>query len=219
LNGGADLFCKRAVYALSLFTGLVLSASAQDINNHKLLRCDQPAQLTFKERACYFGNQFSAPSGLARALFFSGFEQLRNTPSVERQDNAGEEFAHRFAAFYERRAAKNMGEFLAGSLNHEDPRYRPSNLHGTWARTRYALRSVVETTNENGTRVSLGPIAGSLGSGFVGMAVYRYHNGVDDAFRRTGTSYGCYFLTAVLREFAPDLTVKANRLLHRRSQD
>ena len=190
---------------------------AQDLNTHKRLHCEQPDELTLKQRACFYENRFLAPSGFARAVFSSGFEQWRNSPHVDRQE--APEFAHRFEVFYEKRAAKNMGEFLAGSLNHEDPRYRPSKLHGVWNRTKYALRSVVEVDGENGSRPALAPIAGSFGSGLVGMASYRTHNSVGDGFRRSGVNYSGYFATAVLREFAPDLTVKANRMFRRHSQD
>ena len=126
-----------------------------------------------------------------------------------------DDFGHRFAVFYARRAAQNTGEFLAGYLNHENPRPHVSREEGFWKRARTALLSVVGVENgDGGNRPALGPIAGAFGSGFVGAACYRNHNTLVDGLRRTGLAYGGYFGSALAHEFHPDIAALTNRLLH-----
>lgn len=161
-------------------------------------------------RACYYADRVLAPSGFGRAIFTSAFQEFRDVPKVN--DDGFVDFAHRFGVYYARRTAQNLGEFAGGYLGHEDPRYRFSGKTGFWNRTGSALWSVLE---QNG-HPALGPIAGSFGSGFIGVACYRTHNSIEDGFRRTGISYGGYFGTAFFKEFQPQLTGLANRFLHPR---
>jgi hypothetical protein len=175
------------------------------------------ASLTFRQRACFYEARLMKPSFAARAALFSTFSQLRNEPRVGGDGAAG--FAHRFGAYYARRAGQSAGELLAGYLNHEDPRYHPSHQEGFWNRTKAALLSVTVTHDADGaTRPAFGPIAGAFGSGMVSVGFYRTQNGLGDGFRRTGLSYGCYFGTALFREFKPDLALLASHALHRKSQ-
>lgn len=201
------VLCALAAFALAD------PARAQSLSSllpQKLTLCKVPdvAELSVRSRACYYTDRVLAPSGLGRAIFASGFQQFRDIPKVTQDGFA--DFAHRFGVYYARRTAQNLGEFAGGYLGHEDPRYRLSHKSGFWNRTGSALRSAAW---QNG-HPALAPIAGSFGSGFVGVACYRTHNSVEDGFSRTGISYGGYFGTAVFKEFEPELTGFANRLLH-----
>jgi hypothetical protein len=134
--------------------------------------------------------------------------------------NDQESFGHRYASFYARHSARAAGELVAGYLNHEDPRPHISLEHGNWNRTRSALLSVVRVQDANGhSRPALAPIAGSFGSGLVGMALSPNRNDWHDGFARTGLTYGTYFASAVAREFKPDLSTLATRLLHKKKAD
>ena len=148
----------------------------------------------------------------------ASFGQWRNSPRIFHQDL--DEVEHRFAVFYIRRGTQSAGEFLAGYLNREDPRPRLSFEHGFWNRTRGALWSVARVANSNGSwRPALSPIAGAFGSGMVSIACYRSTDSLGDGFRRTGLVYSGYFGTALWREFRPDVSAFAFRLLHRKTPD
>ena len=57
----------------------------------------------------------------------------------------------------------------AGALDHEDLRYRRSNLHGTWPRLKYAVKStfIVPRTDKSGKTLAVSRIAGNIGGGLV----------------------------------------------------
>ena len=175
-------------------------------------------ELTFEQRACYFGAKLIAPSGIARASFVSAFGQLRNVPRFN--DDGFQQFGHRFVTFYAERTSRESAELIAGYLHHEDPRPHRSGETQFWPRTRNALLSVIETRNREGdATLAVAPIAGAFGQGWTGMAFYRMHDSVDDAFRRTGFAYGGYFASALYHEFHPDISNWAMRVLHGRRAD
>jgi hypothetical protein len=163
---------------------------------------------SFKQRACFHLAALTTPSLAARGAALAGLGAWRD----DRED-----FGHRYATFYARHSARAAGELIAGYLNHEDPLPHVSLEHGTWNRTRSALLSVVRVQDANGrSRPALAPIAGSFGSGFVGMAISPIHNNWNSGLTRTELTYSTYFAAAVAREFKPDLSLLANRLLHRK---
>ena len=175
----------------------------------------QTGELTFEERACWYEARLTKPSLALRGALVAGFGQWRNNPRVFHE--SASEFGYRFAVFYARRSAQSAGELLAGYLNHEDPRPHVSREHGTWNRARSALLSVVQTKDADGdTRLALSPIAGAFGSGMVGVACYRMNNSATDGLSRSGIVYGTYFGRALWREFKPDLTTMAFRLLRQK---
>jgi hypothetical protein len=160
----------------------------------------------------------SRPSLLLRGAFAAGFGQWRNNPEILHEN--ADDFAHRFGVFYARRGAQSGAEFLVGYLNHEDPRPHLSNQHGVWNRTRAAILSVLEVSGTNGeTRPAFAPAAGALASGLVSVAGYQQHNSMRDGLMRSGFVYGGDFGTAILREFKPDLSNLAFRLMHKRKPD
>lgn len=174
--------------------------------------------LSVRQKACYFGERLLSPGTMAHAALSAGFDEMSGTPQVS-PDGIGE-LGRRIAIFYSRSAARQAGQLLGGMLYHEDPRPYSSKEQHLWGRTRSALLSVLVVQDGNGaSRPALGPIAGALGSGFVGMASYRHHNSWGDGFRFAGVSYSGYFTSALAHEFHPDLTAFAERFLHRHKQD
>ncbi len=172
-------------------------------------------QLTFRQRACWYGSQMVSPWGLVRAGVSSGFGQWWNKPYMRHED--GDDYMHRFAVNYVRRTARESGELMAGYLNHEDPRPHVSGETSPGKRIRSALFSVLITKNdEGGGRPALAPIVGSLGSGFAGTACYREHTGADYALRAASVTYASYFGKALYQEFRPDISFFVNRMLHKR---
>jgi hypothetical protein len=62
-------------------------------------------------------------------------------------------------------------------------------------------------------------VAGAFGSGMTGAAYYSNHNAMDMGLRWSAITYGSYFASAMMHEFRPDLTLLAERLLHRKKAD
>jgi hypothetical protein len=166
---------------------------------------------SLEQRACFHLAALTTPSLAARGAAAAGLGIWH--------DNQ-ESFGHRYASFYARHSARAAGELVAGYLNHEDPRPRTSLEHGNWNRARSALLSVVRVQDANGhSRPALAPIAGSFGSGLVGMALSPNRNTWNSGFVRTELTYGTYFASALAHEFKPDLTLLANRILHKKKSD
>jgi hypothetical protein len=140
--------------------------------------------------------------------------QWENKPYVEGQN--ADDYAHRFAVYYAMRSARVSGELIAGYFNHEDPRFHPSDETTYKKRIKSALFSVLVVRGDEGSRPALGPILGSLGSGFTGAAMYREHTGTEYALRNAALCYGGYFGKALYEEFRPDISSFVKRMMHKK---
>jgi hypothetical protein len=100
----------------------------------------------------------------------AGIGTLRNSPHEWGQGPAG--FGKRFASGLGRHIVKTGIEAGVGGLHHEDLHYHPSNLHGTFPRLKYAVKStfVVPRRNRPGKTVALGRISGNMGAGLISRA-------------------------------------------------
>ncbi len=182
-----------------------------------LCRSEQLAaakRLTFGQQACWYGSELVSPWAAVRAAFVSGIGQWQNKPYVEGQN--ADDYAHRFAAYYAMRSARLSGELIAGYFNHEDPRFHPSEQATYKKRLKRALFSVLVMKGDEGSRPALGPILGSLGSGFTGAAMYRDHTGTEYALRSAALCYGGYFGKALYEEFRPDISSFVKRMRHKK---
>jgi len=172
------------------------------------------ANLSFAERVCLDFSQLASPSVLAGSAAMAGWSQWRNNPHMRRTDS--DDIAVRFEHLYERRSARITGEFLAGYLHHEDPRFHPSGKQGVWRRTGAALLSVMESPDENGkARMAFAPLAGSLGSGLTTMALYQRQNSIGYGLERSGIVYSRYLARALYHEFSPDLWSLAPKFIRK----
>jgi hypothetical protein len=172
-------------------------------------------QLGLKRKTCYYRDQLFTGSALFGAAFFAGVAQLRHDPSAWPQGADG--FGRRFGTRYAQGMAKSTGSFLFGALNHEDPRTHPPaypecpHQHGQkpgfLPRTGDALLRVVWTHRDNCTDgVAWSHFAGSLSSGFVGLAwTPAPGNTVSQAFVRSGTAFGGDIAASVFAEFQSDI--------------
>lgn len=202
--------------AMSSSDTAALSAASSTVCQVQQLQNDP--KLGFEQRICFYGAKYLTPRFALRGALVASFGQLRNSPNVPREDM--DDISRRFGIFYARHAGESAGKLLVGYLNHEDPRPQISTEHGFWKRTHAAMLSVMEVRDVDGTaRPALAPVAGALGSGLVGAACYRTHNSLGYGFLRSGLVYGSYFGAAWAREFKPELTMFANRLLRKKKQD
>lgn len=184
----------------------------------KFLLCDSgqlstAAQLSLRQRTCWYGSRLASPWAAARASFSSGLDQWKKDDRV--RHGSTDEFAHRFAIYYAKRTAKESGEMLAGYLNHEDPRPRASGEAAVRRRIQSALLSVLVSRTDQGARPALGPLAGSLGSAFAGTALYRERATTRYALQGASLTYASYFGRALYQEFRPDISFMTKKLLHK----
>jgi hypothetical protein len=177
--------------------------------------CQQgkPADLSLHSRFCFYAKNLASTGGLIRALAGGGYSEWTGSPRDFRRDPG--EFATHMEYFYSRRAANDAGELIAGYFNREPLLYQASGKTSLWERSRSAFISVVEVRDDDGSRVAIAPLAGSLGSGLVTLACCGDHRTVHDALLRSGVTYAGYFATALFREFKPDLKAYARRKFHR----
>jgi hypothetical protein len=174
-----------------------------------------PGQLTFRQQSCWYANDLAAPTLLVRAGFSSALGQWHNDIYGRGQD--GPDYAHRFGVFYARRGARDAAELLAGSINHEDPRPHASGETGILRRTKAALTSVMIAKTDQGNRPALIPLAGAFGSALAGSALCREHELSGRTFAREAIfSYSNSYVTAVYREFKPDISTLVRHALHKR---
>lgn len=173
------------------------------------------AQLGFRRKACYYGQQLFTGSAVFGAAFFAGIAQWTNDPRQWPQGADG--FGRRFGTRYAQGMVKSTGSFLFGALNHEDPRPHPpvyeecqhqhSQKTGFGPRLGDALLRMVWTHRDNCTDgIALSHFAGALSSGFVGMAwTPNPGNSIGQAFSRSGTAFGGDVAASVFSEFQTDI--------------
>lgn len=211
------MFAQEGPSASALLPkGISVSTTANDNtgNSCKPLELLSAKELSFHQRTCLYSQKLLSKGFMARAAVFSAYAEVRNHPQVN--DPGMSDYARRVAVYYARRTAQSTGELLAGYLNHEDPRFRTSQEHGFWNRTKSTFASVLVTSSEDGkSRPALAPLAGAFGSGLTGIALYRNRNSWGDGFERTGVSYSTYFMNAFFREFQPELSGYTSRILRK----
>jgi hypothetical protein len=97
----------------------------------------------------------------------AGIGQLRNTPHEWGQGGAA--YAKRLGSHLGQLVVKQSIQFGVAALRHENLRYQPSHLHGTWPRVKYAIRAtfIVPRTNKPGRTVALSRFAGNFGGGLI----------------------------------------------------
>ena len=183
--------------------------------NPKLPGCesDSAESNSFRDRACYQTERLVSPAALLRGIAESGFSQWRNAPYTSHEQPG--DFGRRLEYFYARKSARNAGELIAGYLDHEPVRPHTSGQTGFWNRSRAAMLSVVAVNDGSTSRPALAPIAGSFASGFVTLGCCGIRSSPSDALERSGATYATYFLSALFREFKPELKAYALQKLHR----
>jgi hypothetical protein len=176
-----------------------------------------PVELSFRQRFCLELAKVASPGTILGAGVLAGYAQWRNNPSIRPHD--ADDFSIRYMHAYERQAARGTAELFVGYLHHEDPRFHPSKKQGTWHRTGAALLGVLASSDKDrGERINLAPIAGALGSGLTTMALYQQKNSLSYGLERSGTSYGFYFVRALVHEFSPELWNLAPGFIRKRHE-
>lgn len=172
--------------------------------------------LDMKQKTCYYRSQLFTGSALFGAAFFGGIAMLRHDPPEWPQGAQG--FGWQFGTRYTQGMVKSTATYVVGAIFKEDPRplppenpscagndkYRQTRF---WPRLGDSLLRVVWTQRDDCSHgISYSHLAGSLASGFVGMA-WRpaQQNTVGEAFRQSASGLGGYFANSVFAEFQGDL--------------
>lgn len=141
--------------------------------------------------------------------------QAWNTPREWGGGWAG--FGRRFASGYGRNVISNTVRFGVGAVDHEDPRYYPSQETRPWPRVRDAVvESFVRHTDSGGRRFAFAEFAGSYGAAFASNAWYPARQATaSHALLEGSTAIASSVGYNVFREFWPDLQKLIAARLHR----
>jgi len=106
----------------------------------------------------------------ARSMASAGINTARNSPHEWGRGPGG--FAKRAGSSFGQHIIKGTIETGVGALHHEDLRYHPSHLQGTWPRLKYAVKStfIVPRTDRRGKTLAAGRISGNIGAGLISRA-------------------------------------------------
>lgn len=168
--------------------------------------------LTLKQRFCFGAKELISPRFALAAGFASAFGQFRDIPRIRHTGFA--EFERRYEIHYAYRAARTSAEVIVGYLHNEDPRFRKSVAHGFWNRTNSSVRNVLISPDAEGNaRLAYAPIAGSFGSAFTASMLYRHSETLPNTLEHAAAVYSFYFVRSFCREFKPELTGYARRVL------
>jgi hypothetical protein len=114
--------------------------------------------MTLHQKFQIYLRQTYSVSGMAVRAGLAAIDQAGDTP--EEWSQSGQGYPNRLGT---RRGQVQIGNLCALSVDaalHEDPRFRPSGLHGMWQRTKYvALSSPAPTAEERNqpSATMLGP--------------------------------------------------------------
>ena len=137
----------------------------------------------------------------------SGIGQWENSEPAFGQGAKG--YGERYATTTADAMIENfMTAAVFASVLHQDPRYYQKGKGGFWSRTAYAVTRTFITRGDNGkTQFNVSEIAGSALS--AGISTYSYHprdeRNIPNVLSVWGTQVGYDTLTAVVREFWPDI--------------
>jgi len=117
-----------------------------------------------------FRHKVAGAPAVARGAAGAAFGQLRNAPHEWGQGAGG--FAKRFASGLGQHAVKESIELGMGAWLHENLHYQPSNLHQTWPRVEYALKTtfIVPRIDRPGKTFAVSRVSSNLGAGIISRA-------------------------------------------------
>ena len=145
-----------------------------------------------------------SPQAAGRSLAGAGINQARNYPHEWGQGAGG--FAKRAASGFAQHAIKEGIELPLAKALHQDLHYQRSNLHGTWPRLQYAVKStfIVPRTNKPGKTLATSRIAANMGAGLASRAwMPASAAGIGAGVASGGAGIGADVGVHVAREFWP----------------
>ena len=159
--------------------------------------------LTLKEKYRVALNRSVDPIEFVRIAFAAGIDQARNYPREWGQ--GWDAFGVRMASGFGQQLVREQIEFGVWAIDHEDPRYQRSELHGVWPRTKYAIVHTFMARRDDGSQMpAYSRFVGDYGAGFISREWYpdRFHN-VSQGIEAGSVSLGLDVGLNVAREFLP----------------
>jgi hypothetical protein len=142
----------------------------------------------------------------------AGIGQAENSQATYRQGAEG--YAKRYGAAFADGTIENfMTKAVFPSLLREDPRYFQLGKGGFWRRTGYAVSRIFVTRTDSGhDRFNFSEIAGSAVAAGISVSYHaRGERNLGNAMTTWGTQVGYDTLTAVVKEFWPDIRRKLRK--------
>lgn len=159
--------------------------------------------LTLREKYRIALNRSIDPIEFVRIAAGAAIDQGRNYPREWGQ--GWDAFGVRMASGFGQQLVREQIEFGVWAIDHEDPRYRRSGLHGVWPRTKYAIVHTFLARRDDGSQIpAYSRFIGDYGAGFVSREWYpdRFHN-VSQGIEAGSVSLGLDVGLNVAREFIP----------------
>ena len=173
-----------------------------------------PDNLTFRNRLRLYERSFKEPEHLIGPLLGAGVSQATDTPPEWGEGAAG--FGRRAGSGYGRSVLGGTIALGVASIDHEDPRFVPSQDSGILRRARHAIVSTfVSGTNDGGSMPAYSRLVGIYGAAFIANA---WEPPSQDSTRHALERGSTALLSSVgwhlLDEFGPDIR---KALLHKRN--
>jgi hypothetical protein len=171
----------------------------------------QAGRITFGERFQLYRRSITNPDSVLTPAFGAALAQGNNEPPEWGQGASG--FGTRLASGYGRMVINRTIRFGVAALDHEDPRFAPSNEKGFWRRFRRSSVDYVLPHTDRGTRIpAFSRFASAYGTAFIANAWYpESRANASHAMMRGSTSLAVSYAWHVFREFWPDI----KRAIHR----
>ena len=200
--------------ALPLYAQQLSSSSPRDgISSSNSLadaptpnRLPKPAsRLSFRDRFDIYGHSILNPDSLVGPAMGAAINQARNEPPEWGQ--GADAFGERFASGYGQLLINRTIRFGVAALDHEDPRFRPSDEAGFWRRFKSAALQTLVVRTDSGRQIpAFSRFAGAYGAAFISNQWYPSDRAtVGHAMKVGSISLSITTGWNVFREFWPDI--------------
>jgi len=161
--------------------------------------------MTLGERIEVYRRSILNPDSVLSPALGAALAQANNEPPEWGQGADG--YGTRLASGYGRLVINRTIRFGVAALDHEDPRFTPSNERGFWRRFRSASFYYLVPYTDSGTRIpAFSRFAGAYGAAFIANAWYpESRANAGHAMMRGSTSLAAGYTWHVFREFWPDI--------------
>lgn len=171
----------------------------------------QARRLTLGERFHIYRRSIVNLDSVISPALGAALGQANNEPPEWAQGASG--YGTRLASGYGRLVINRTIRFGVAALDHEDPRFTPTNERGFLRRFRSAsFYYVVPRTDDGGRIPAFSRFAGVYGAAFIANTWYpESHANTGHALMRGSTSLAASYAWNVFREFWPDIKRKIHR--------
>jgi hypothetical protein len=206
---------KKLLKSLSVFGLLAAPLLAQTLPLLPAAAVSSPAAQSFHEKFMRYAISAYGPRAVAAPAFSAALVMIDNPSGYPRawRDGPGA-FERNYGNGLGRRTSKETGRFLAGTLLHEDFRYRPSTSGNPLVRGFHALAfTFIDKSDSGNNRFAVANFAGAEAGGFVGdFWLPPGFNNLSHAETRAAISFGSFAAQNLYHEFEPDLRRLSRRL-------